>query len=148
MEVEIKGKYLIERETYPIGSSSRGSLREYSEPKSAAKEDGIRNIKTEIVICVNTKSSGILVCSHSWIHLQHQDQMDKAFPRLHRKSETEQRQGPRPPCFLLSCGANTVKGVLWVNDTGSRVSSQLWGQLSSATPTLSKSFVLVFLWLS
>lgn len=67
--MEIKGKYLIEREIYLIGFLSRGSLREYLEFKSVVKEDGIRNIKIEIVICVNIKSSGIFVCFYSWIYL-------------------------------------------------------------------------------
>lgn len=69
--------------------------------------------------------------------------MDKAFPRSHRKSKTE--QGPRFPCFLLPCGANTVRGVLWVNQKCSGVSSQVWGQLNFANLTLCKLLVLVFL---
>lgn len=70
--------------------------------------------------------------------------MDKAFPRSQRKSETEQTQ----VLGLLSCYPVIVKGVLWMNHKGSGVSSQLWGQLRSATLTLGKLLVLVFLRLS
>lgn len=79
MEVEIKGKYQTGRETRPVGSSSRGSLRGYSGPKCGAREDGIRDIKTETAIRVNAESSGILVCSRSRIHLQHPELNGQGF---------------------------------------------------------------------
>lgn len=47
MEVKIKGKHQIEVETHPVGSSSRGSLREYLGPKHGVREDEIRGIKTK-----------------------------------------------------------------------------------------------------
>lgn len=68
----------------------------------------------------------------------------QSFSKVTRKSETKQ-QGPRSHCFLLPCGANTVKRILWVNPKDSGDSSQIWGQFSSANLTLGKLLVLVFL---
>lgn len=74
-----------------------------------------------------------------------QDRMNgQSFSKVTRKSETKQ-QGPRSHCFLLPCGANTVKRILWVNPKDSGDSSQIWGQFSSANLTLGKLLVLVFL---
>lgn len=49
VEVEIKGMYQIEREVCPVGSSSTGGLREYSEPKCEARENELRDKETEIM---------------------------------------------------------------------------------------------------
>lgn len=96
------------------------------------------------VICANAKSSGIFICFHSGIHLWHPGLNGRSFSKVTGKSETK-RQGLRSHCFLLPCGANTVKHILWVNHEDSGVSSQIWGQLSSATLTLGELLVLLFL---
>lgn len=82
------------------------------------------------------------MCFCGEIHLQHPGLNGQGFLK-HRKSKTE--QGPRFPCFLLPCSANTIRGMLWVNQKGSGVSSQVWGQLTFANLTLGKLLVLVFL---